>query len=199
MPKKLIPKGFAESSSSKNGTRSKSGNDFSLQSERSNWWKEKRKLYVTKICSYDLRVSLTATWNCCIRECQNRSHSLPWLDCHTPTSSHWTFALNCSLSISIYLKLLSISIFTVFISYHVSYLIYNFITSTATFTCTSPALYIYLYIYITSALITFIAAHVLTAHTTYILCHTVYTLFIYIYITICTYSALFYFALLVRC
>ena len=32
-------------------------------------------------------------------------------------------------------------------------------------------------------LITIIAAHVLTVHTTYILCHTVYTLFIYIYKT----------------
>src|SRR4029434_1612395 len=121
---------------------------------------------------------------------------LPWPDCHTPTFSHCTFALNCSLYISIYLKLLSISIFIVFISYHISYLIYNFITSTATFTCTSPALYIYLY-------------HICTNHhyccsCSYCSYHISYIILDISYLSIfilpsCTYSALFCFALLVRC
>src|SRR4029434_1407607 len=94
------------------------------------------------------------------------------------TSSHpsvklLTFALNCSLYISIYVKLLS-SIFIVLISYHVSYLIYNFITSTATFTCTSPALYIYLY-------------HICTNHLyccsyhLYLMSYCIYHIYLYLY------------------
>ena len=59
------------------------------------------------------------------------------------------------------------------------------LTRTKTYEHLSPvlasALYIYLYHICT---ITITAAHVVTAHTTYILCHTVYTLFIYIYSTI---------------
>src|SRR4029434_883430 len=93
----------------------------------------------------------------------------------------YLFMLNCCHPYSSYLYLIMSP--TSFITYNLYCHLHLYFT----------------YIYITSALITFIAAHVLTAHTTYILCHTVYTIFIYIYITICTYSALFYFALLVRC
>src|SRR4029434_566722 len=50
---------------------------------------------------------------------------LPWPDCHTPPQPLNICTKTVHLFISIYFKLLSISIFTVFISY-VSYLIYNF-------------------------------------------------------------------------
>src|SRR4029434_4891671 len=86
----------------------------------------------------------------------------------------------------------------------------SFITSTATFTCTSPALYI-LYIYITSALITTIAAHVLTvyyccscsycSYHLYLISYCIYPIYLFLYYRY-TYAHTLHssaFALLVRC